>query len=505
MSLRTNILASWTAHLIMIAIGIVMLPYVRNTLEPGAYGAWLFINMIAGYAGLLYMGFGSTVCRYVAKHLAVKEWDELNSVTSTIMAVYSTMAGLTILFSIGFAVAAPWIDRWGTLSLQEIQAVILLNGLSTAVGMVGSVFGGVLIGSQRIGLKRFIEVACGLLRFILAIGCLRIRPELTTLSVLFLGVTVVENLLLYHYACRAVPELEIHRRHVSRRTLRECFTFSGYNAIGQTAEQIIHLTDTTVVGFAKGIAFVDIFYIGQRICQMIQEPFARIGDVVLPRAGQLHTQSRQKELVQVVERMIALTFVLVAGFFIGAWYFGGLLIRLWIGPGLEQSHRILLILLAAQIVAQPMLMLRQTLRGMGQVRTQALIDILEAALNLILSVILVFQWGIEGVAWGTLIPLYLVELLIFLPYACREIGLRKRHLFLHAVAPSLLPLTALWGYCDWVARQGYSDRVLTLLSVTICGGTVLMVTAAPVYWWMNRLDRHPGSLIASTDVGGVSG
>ena len=73
MSLRANILASWIAHLVMIAIGFFMLPFVRDTLSPAAYGAWIFINMISGYAGLLYLGMGATTCRYVDKNYAKAE------------------------------------------------------------------------------------------------------------------------------------------------------------------------------------------------------------------------------------------------------------------------------------------------------------------------------------------------------------------------------------------------------------------------------------------------
>ena len=411
MSLRSNILASWVAHFVMVAIGFVMLPFVRNSLAPGAYGVWVFINTLSGYTGLLYLGFGATICRYVAKHVAKEEWTELNQVTSTIFCVYACMAGLVLLFAGGLCVAAPSLNRWGQQPVGEVQAVILINGLSTAIGMIGSVYGGILIGTQRVGLKRSIEVGAGVLRFFLAIGCLKLRPELTTLSLLFCGVTVLENLLMARLAYCQVPTLQLRRSHISRKTLHECLAFSGYSAVGLMAEQLIYLTDTVVIGFALGTNQVEPYYIALRICQMIQEPIARIGEVVLPRAGQLHSQGKHTELAQVVQRMVALTFVLVAGFFIGSAYFGGMLIRTWIGTGLEQSHRVLLILLAAQIVALPMVVLRKAMLGMGIVRVPSLIDIAEAVANLALSLALVFQWGIEGVAWGTFMPLVFVELL----------------------------------------------------------------------------------------------
>ncbi len=491
MKLRYNILASWIAHIVMVAMGCFMLPFVRDTLAPGAYGAWIFINMLSGYAGLLYLGFGTTICRYVAKHAAREEWTELNQVTSTIFAIYVCMAGLVLVLAGGFSAMAPWLDRWGPLSVQEIQIVILINGLATAIGMIGSVYGGILIGTQRVGLKRAIEVGCGVLRFLLAVACLKQLPELTTLSLLFCGVTILENLLMAWFAYRAVPTLSLRRRFVSRKTLRECSAFTGYSAVGLIAEQVIYLTDTTVIGFALGTAHVDVYYIALRICQMIQDPLAKIGEVVLPKAGQLHTQSKHAELARLVERTTAMSFVLVAGFFIGVVYFGDLLIRVWIGPGLDQSYRVLLILLAAQIVAQPMLILRKAMLGMGIVRVPSIIDIVEAIINLALSLVLVFRWGIEGVAWGTFIPLVFVELLVFLPYACRQVGVRKRDLLQRSILPCLVPLAALWVFCEFVRHQDYPDGWLTLLSVAAGGGVVLLATGYPIVWLMQRSQQSP--------------
>ncbi|MEZ5948647.1 MAG: polysaccharide biosynthesis C-terminal domain-containing protein [Planctomycetaceae bacterium] len=49
------------------------------------------------------------------------------------------------------------------------------------------------------------------------------------------------------------------------------------------------------------------------------------------------------------------------------------------------------------------------LTGTGYVRLPALLFAAEAAVNLILSLILIRWWGVVGVALGTLIPLLLME------------------------------------------------------------------------------------------------
>ncbi len=80
MTLRKNILTSWVGHVVIMVLGFFMLPFVLGALGEERYGVWLFINALAGYSSLLYMGFGATVCRYVAKHAHREEWTDLNNV-----------------------------------------------------------------------------------------------------------------------------------------------------------------------------------------------------------------------------------------------------------------------------------------------------------------------------------------------------------------------------------------------------------------------------------------
>lgn len=486
MSLKLNILASWIAHVIMVAIGFYMVPYVRNTLPNGDYGVWVFVNSLASYSSLLYMGMGATVCRYVARYHTQKDWDTLNRFASTVFSIFSGTAGIVMLAALGLSVAAPWIGRFGTTPIRDVQCVILLNGLSTSIGMVGAVFGGALIGVQRTGLKRTIEVSCGVLRFLLVLACLKWRPALTTLSVLFCGITVLENLLLWTSARRLIPTLQIRRSLATRESFAECFGFSGYTALAQIAEQLIYVTDTVVIGLALGTGQIEPYYFALRICQMIQEPLAILGEVVLPRASELHARGCHEDLARVIYRLAALSFMLVAGFAIGATYFGGMLLECWIGPGLAQSHRILIILIAAQVVSQPTLVLRRTMVGMGIVKVPALIDIAEAVINLVLSLILVFHWGIEGVAWGTFFPLVVIELLVFLPFACQAIGIRKRDLLMNSIVPCLLPLLALWGYSHYVLQQAFPTGWVTLIAIAAGGAGVLGLTGLPALWLLRR-------------------
>src|SRR5690606_26826794 len=144
MSVKINVLASWVCHLMTMVIGFFLMPYIIHTIGDGAYGAWIFLNAIAGYTGLLYLGFGETISKYVSEHHARREWERLNEVVSGIFAAYSVSGGLAVVGALIFAAIAPWVMEWDGQSIAEIQVVIITLGLSAALSIMGSINGGVL-------------------------------------------------------------------------------------------------------------------------------------------------------------------------------------------------------------------------------------------------------------------------------------------------------------------------------------------------------------------------
>lgn len=493
MSVRKNIIAGWGAHIITVLIGFFMMPYILGTVGEAQYGAWVFINAIAGYSTMIYSGFGATICRYVADLYSRREWDRLNKVVSTIQTVYIGTATLVFLFT-GFCIwYAPALQKWDSLPMGEIQLSILIVGGTIGLGMMASVYGGVLIGTQRLDIKRGIEVTLGIVRLLLTLLCLHEHYGLITLALIFLAVTIIEHGASAFYAYRQVPTLSVGPWLTRRDVMGECFSFSAFNAIALFAEYLIFFTDTVVIGIILGPLAVVPYQIGLRIAQMIQIPIAQIGEAVLPKAGELHARSAQQELGRLVAKGMGLAFLLSGAFLIGSFYFSDLLIRTWIGKEFTDSNTVLVLLVASQLVALPMVVARKALLGIGQVRKQAFIDLFEAFLNLVLSLILIRYWGILGVAWGTVIPLILVELFILLPYAMRELNVSRRALWHDVVAPQLPAQIALIVFCKLVAPSIPATGWAPLLAVTLGGGTVLFTVRGLI----SLLERRSAAPIAT--------
>lgn len=473
-SMHWNVGASWFVHLASLIIGFFLMPFVIHVLGDKQYGVWVFINCIAGYAGLLYLGFGATISRYVAKYSAEENWQKLNEVATLVFAVYLGMGLLALLIAGVIALLVPYFPIWESHSVLEIQIVVLMLGLNVITGMTGSVYGGVLIGLRRFDLERGISFTCDVARLILIVLFLQQTWGIVIIATIYWIVTLIENLGYLWLAYQQLPTLSIHRRHLNWSIYKECSEFSGFAFLNAIAQQLIYATDTIVIGVVIGEAAITPYFIALRLCQYLRTPIEKVSAICMPTAGALQARVDTGALRELLGRALGLTFTLSAGTLIGAYYFGGALIQTWMGPGFESTSSLLIILLIGQVVALPVGVLRSIMFGMGQIRVPSLVYLMEAVANLVLSLCLAFVMGVDGVAWGTSIPVIIFELGIILPLGLRQLDCSVRQVLRESIVPQLLPLAGLWIYSNQVALHFPNHHNWpALILITSGGGAVI--------------------------------
>lgn len=497
-SIKINLLASWIAHAAALLAGFILMPYVLHTLEDRKYGMWIFINSLAGYGGLLFLGFGGTISRFVAESFARKDWTRLNQVVNVVMAAYLVMGSAALLIACGLAWVAPSLNDWGGESIWEIRGVILVLGLNLFMSMIGSVFGGVLIGIQRIDVEKGITLSGEFLRIGLTVLLIQQNWGLLILAAVFLVVTIFENIAYTFFAYRHVPELHIHPQFVRLTAVKECLGFSLWSFVGSVAYQLVYATDTIVIGVVLGAKAIVPYHIALRLCHFLRKPIGQIGDVCMPKAGELHATAQSRKLQKLVERGLGVSFLLTLGAYIGAAYFGDDLIFNWVGGGYGESHRLLIVLLGAQVIALPVNMLRSVMFGMGYVKAPSLMYLAEAAFNLALSIVLAYSLGVMGVALGTAIPVIVVELFVVLPYFFRKLKIEPGELIRKSLGPQVLPLVALWTYS--VTLSSLPDVAATwprLIAITLGGVATLAGTALAQQLVQKRVAKSQLSVVSS--------
>jgi O-antigen/teichoic acid export membrane protein len=498
-SVKRNVLASWALHAFNMVIGFFLTRYTLEVLGKSTYGNWLFINSIASYAGLMYLGLGETISRYVAKHQADGDQKRMNEVVSLIAYLFRGLGAVAFLLACVMGLTAHW---WGGREgemLTQVRATCVILGLNVAISMAGTAYGGILHGFRRFDLERGVGLLSDVIRLVMFLTLLQVQWGLVIIASIFFTIALFENASYVWLAYRLAPRLEVRWALVRRETLRECGQFSLMSFINTLASQLINATDTIVIGFMLGKEAIVPYYFGLRLAQYCRQPIEKIAHICLPTAGALHSEADRSKRIRFLMRAVGIVVLLVSGTFIGAWYFGADVLDAWVGPKLdiaerEMSERILTILLGAQLIALPCSILRAFLFGLGNVRTPALIYVLEAAINLGLSLILSMTHGIEGVAWGTAIPVVLIETGILLPYAIRQLGVSWSRFVRDALAPQVPSLLLLWAYAAFVSSQSWSHGDWRpLIPIAILGGAILGASS----WYVSR-SPNPWATNATT-------
>ena len=480
MTVKFNIIASWSAHVGILLIGFFLMPYVLHVMGDTGYGTWLFLSSIAGYSGLLYLGFGQTISRFTAMYKAEEKWDRLNEVSSCIFSVYSMMACFAFFVGVSLALLAPVVRNWTGQNVLEIQLVLLILGSNVALGLLGSVYGGLLIGIQRFDLERGILVFTSVLRAILIYIFLSNTWSLLTLSLTFFAVTLIENSLYYYFAHKHIPTLKIGYGLVQKDTYRACFSFNGYNIVSLLAEYLMYRTDTIIIGAMMGPASVVPYSIAARLCQMIREPITQVGEVFLPKAGELLAQDRKDKIAKLLYKGMGLAFIMSCSVMIGGYWFSQLLIDTWVGEGYERSYLLVPLLMLGQIISLPVVIVRRVLLGMGLIRFPSIALLGASILNVTIAIILIPPYGLFGMVAGMVIPVWIIELCVILPMACKQIGMSARGLFYHVIllqAPALLALTA---YCSYLGQWEHAANWTNVLLVTGGGAAIVGIIWLPM-------------------------
>jgi O-antigen/teichoic acid export membrane protein len=143
------------------------------------------------------------------------------------------------------------------------------------------------------------------------------------------------------------------------------------------------------------------------------------------------------------------------------------------GPDFAGAVPVLRLLLGAILATAVQLNAANVLAMNGHHRFTAFAMAGSAALNLVLSVILIQVWGLNGVALATLIAAFTVEALIIVPRACRERGIRLLHFLRQALWPTLPPLVPALAVALGLDRlQPSGDG---FLFIVLEGGTAALV------------------------------
>ncbi len=426
-----NVMTNWGAYIFSVVVNFFLSPFVVHSLGDSAYGIWILLGSLVGYLGLLDLGVRGAVTRFIARYHTKQEHLEATRVTSSALAIFTTLGLLAILAATGIAVFIGHIFNIPPELVSVARIVLILGGINVAVSIISGVFGGIVTGLQRFEYVNAVEVGIQATRALAIVLALQAGFGLVALAAIQLCMSTVRGVANYLMSRRLYPEVrttygECHRRHI-----KMIFSFSVSMVLLQAAGMLILYTDSVVIGSFLPVGMITFFAIAATLTEYARAPISGISQAVSPWVSELEAGAGEAKLQQVLLFTARIATLVVLPIVLTFMLRGKTFIALWMGPQYaEPTGNVLWILSMALTFAVGYQVVVATMMGISRHGGLVPAFMIEALCNLGLSIMWIRSYGIIGVAWGTAVPRVIASVFFAPWYARRVLGTTMRSFWL---------------------------------------------------------------------------
>ncbi len=478
-----GVVLNWTAMAISLGVAFFLSPFVVHHLGNVAYGVWTLVISMISYMGLLDLGLRGAVTRFVSRDHAQGQHIESSRAISAALWFRLWIGLVIVIISLGFSRLATSLFNIPPEMQHAASWAIVVLGAGSAVSLTFGVFGGVLGALHRFDLLSAVTISQTVFRALGTVWILRSGYGIGTLAVWEFSVIVVGNVALAALAFGVYPELRLFFRRPDASILRSLWGYSFYAFLINISIQIIYYTDNLVVGAFLSVGAVTSYAIGGGLIEYLRQLVASLTMTFTPLASSFDAQSQRDQLRCLLIQGTRAALLISLPIEVALFFRGHTFIGLWMGEQYAQvSGGILQILLLAQVFAIANYTSGGIAYGLGKHRPVAVWATAEAVANLVLSLILVRRFGLEGVAWGTVLSSLVVNLFFWPRYVCQIVNVPARHYLWQGWIRAGAPAIPFGIACYWADRFWVADSLVHFFLQIAGLMPVFLLGVAACFW-----------------------
>lgn len=450
----------------------VVIPIILNFTSKSLYGFWVTSLSVLFCLGLVDLGIGMSLTRTVAGLSDNLEESRFSQVVSTAFFTFC-LAGL-VFAGIGLSISS-YIPVWFKIPADEFLAVISAYRIVVIAGALAlplSTFNAVIAGVQRMAVNNIVRSLSALSGIGVSILLLYNGLGLSALAISSLFTVLVTGVVSYFFCkYRYCPQLKISASLVNKADFARLWSFGGYFQLGRIAYMVTINTDAILIAVVLGAAAVTPYTLTSKLAILVSVTIAsKLPIALLP--GLSHMFAR-RETDKLRRAYIGLAYyssriAIMGGVFLilANRHF----VSLWVGQRFFGGEML-------NVVFVSWVLLDTIFRGAGIVvvasgdlRNWAIASIVEALLNIVISLLLVGPLGLIGIALGTTISRLLTTDIYIPIITCRKLQLSIwTFVWKGVISPILRSLPAICLVVCFVMllpfRYGWTSLILLGLAI----------------------------------------
>jgi O-antigen/teichoic acid export membrane protein len=443
--LRTLARNLGTRYLFVMAemvVGLLTLPFNLHHLGPEAYGLWMLTAGITVHFSILDLGYGGAIVKFVAQYRTRRDVRGLNEIASTIFVLFALLGVVVYLVVIGLAFHLDAFLNITPAQAETGKWILLIVGLNAAVNFGFSTFGGICAGFQRYDINNMVAIVSSFVIAAVNVAVVLMGYGLIPLVAATTAVRLGTYLIYWRNAYKVFPLLQVRPSLFRAARLREVTGFSIYASIIDWANKLNYELDEIIIGVFLGAVPVAIWAVADRIISAAQRLTNQSNSVLFPLVVDSDVGQNLGRLQTVLIEGTRLSLATVTPIAIVLIVLAEPIVKAWVGAEMLAAVPLIQILAVAVAFRVATATGTTLLKGSGQVRYLAFVNLGTGVANVALSAALVTSFGLVGVAIGTLIPIVVSSVFYTFPVACRRVQVPVWQATRRAIWPALWPAMA---------------------------------------------------------------
>ncbi len=402
-----NVIFSGLRAALLWPIPLLLIPYILGKIGVTNYGIWAVFLAIISLTALSDLGLAGTLTKHVAEYYARKDNLALNRLVDTGLMLYILIAALlagALFFASGLLI--PLFFRQPSIPLPQLQTLWYLFSCIVAVNALTIPFYSIVNGLQRMDLSNILTSINVLSRAVLTVALLWKGLGLEGLVLANLLAPLLVLVCYVWMVHRLVPELNLNPLRSDPREIKHIFSFGLQMYLTQIATTVHMQIDKLYLAFFTGLAAAGFYNIASDTAWKVRTIPEMLLSPIMAAASELDAQGAQEKLRELYFRchkymalcgVPAVVFVVV---------FCRPLVQLWLGPKLALVAYPLAILAAIDffnLICGPGYLIYI---GRGVLRPGINSAFIAVLLNLVLSLVLIYFFGLSGAVWGTTVAVF---------------------------------------------------------------------------------------------------
>ncbi|HCT60737.1 MULTISPECIES: hypothetical protein [Acidobacterium] len=373
-TVRRNVSATMLARVGYMVTRILIPPFVLARIGLDAYGIWSMVFILVSYVGISTLGISNVYIKYVAEFNARREYDRINSLLSTGLAITLPMcSAIFVAIFFGWPWIAPFLHLPAAHAQDGRDAVLIVLGVFLASISLNA-FSDTLTGMQEIAAAQTFWTLGYLVEFAAVFTLVGLGFGLRGLAEAYLLRVLVNDGLSMWWAWRRLPWLRLSPRRIRREVVGYVLHFGGMVQLQSMLSILLASIEKVIALFTVGLAATGLFDIAKKWPSSIQTlPMAFFG-AFLPAASHLDAHASPAE-----QRAVLRDFYLRGSRYsnLCTSYFCGLMaaipgaiLAVWLGPKNPYLAQLTILFLLFTLGTQMHLLTgpgTSILRGMGRV------------------------------------------------------------------------------------------------------------------------------------------